>query len=157
MLHPGAFYGHGPRQVLAWLSRYRRAGFRVVEPSGWRGLVAAADVLIGDHGSATVYAAAAGVPVLRAGAASDFIAPGSAGDLLFRSAPVVSPALPLADQLTAARLAGPDGRIARAVSSVPPGRAGARLRGVMYRLMGLAEPCDPGPPPPVALPVLADR
>jgi hypothetical protein len=65
-MHPAVWFGHGPRQILSWLRRYRQAGIRLVEPTSWRGLVMAADVIIGDHGSAAVYAAAMGVPTLHA-------------------------------------------------------------------------------------------
>jgi hypothetical protein len=157
VMHPAVWFGHGPRQVLAWLHRHRRAGFRVVEPGSWRGLVVGADVLIGDHGSATVYAAAAGVPVLRAGVASRFTARGSAGELLSRLAPVLVAGRPVSDQLHAVMRAGradPDRRVAAAVSSRRPGQAAALLRSQMYRLMALAEPAGSCSASPVAPPAL---
>ncbi|MEH1130230.1 hypothetical protein [Micromonospora sp. CPCC 206061] len=146
VLHPAAWYGHGSRQILGWLREQRRAGLLVVEPASWRGLVAAADVLIGDHGSATAYAAGAGVPVLRAGEPAAHTAPGSPIPLI----PALAPDLPLADQVRAAR---PAVHVAEALTS-EPGRAARLLRAHMYGLMGLPEPesaCSAAPVPPPIL------
>jgi hypothetical protein len=147
VLHPAAWYGHGARQVLGWLREQRRAGLLIVEPTSWRGLVAAADVLVGDHGSATAYAAGAGVPVLRAGGPATHMAPGSPVALT----PVLSPERPVAAQLRA--VADTAELVARALTS-EPGRAAGLLRTHMYRLMGLPEPGSACATAPVALPTL---
>ncbi|MEV4756872.1 hypothetical protein AB0J86_17405 [Micromonospora sp. NPDC049559] len=156
--HPAVYWGHGPRQVRGWLRREQHPGLRVVHPSSWRGLVAAADVLIGDHGSATTYAAAAGVPVLRAVAPPGATAPGSPTELLARLAPVLTPHRRLSDQLDQARSASlaPDyPAVARAVTS-EPGRAARLLRARLYHLMALAEPDGDAPAVPLPAPLLAD-
>lgn len=141
-LHPGVWFGHGPRQVLAWLREQRRAGLVVVDPVSWRGLVAGADVVVGDHGSATLYAAAAGVPVLRAPWVADSVDRGSAVAALAEAAPVVTHGKPLRHQVEAA-LAGFPERAAQAVAAKVTsqrGQAAQMLRTQMYRLLGLAEP-----------------
>jgi hypothetical protein len=158
-MHPAVWHGHGPRQVLGWLRQQRRAGLRVVQPTSWRGLVAAADVLIGDHGSATTYAAATGVPVLRCPGRSGSTAPGSATELLSRTAPALAAGEPLSGQLDAAvraRRDRPHGPIARAVTS-EPGRAAELLRTRMYGLMGLPVPAGGCHAAPVGPPVLVDE
>jgi hypothetical protein len=142
VLHPAVWFGHGPRQVLAWLREQRRDGLVVVDPVGWRGLVAAADVVVGDHGSATVYAAAAGVPVLRAPSAADSVGMGSAIAALAELAPVVTDAKPWSRQLDEAMAAFSsqvEQPIAARVTS-RPGLAAQLLRCQMYRLLDLTEP-----------------
>jgi hypothetical protein len=155
VLHPAVWFGHGPRQIMAWLRDQRRRGLRLVDPLGWRGLAAAADVWIGDHGSATVYAAAAGVPVLRAAGAVDTVPPRSAVALLADLAPPVTPGRTLAEQVDAlpARFpSGAHGAVAARITSAP-GQAARLLRTRMYRLMRLTEPAAF----PVTAPVPAAR
>lgn len=144
-LHPAVWYGHGPRQVLAWLRDQRRDGLVVADPVSWRGLVAAADVVVGDHGSATVYAAAAGVPVLRAPWAHDSVRLGSAVAALSKVAPALTDAESLPRQLDAAvtafaDAAGAAGEAVAARVSSRPGDAARLLRSQMYRLLDLSEP-----------------
>lgn len=143
-LHPAVWYGHGPRQVLAWLRQQRRDGLVVVDPVSWRGLMAAADVVVGDHGSATVYAAAAGVPVLRAPSAVEAVRVGSAVAALAEIAPAVTDAEPLDRQLAQAIAAFPSraGRGIAARVTSRPGSAARLLRGEMYRLLDVSEPVD---------------
>ncbi|WP_329100768.1 hypothetical protein OG792_19170 [Micromonospora sp. NBC_01699] len=158
-MHPAAWFGHGPRQVMGWLRQHRRAGLRLVEPTSWRGLVTAADVLIGDHGSATTYAAAIGVPVLRSPTPPGSTAPGSATELLARTAPALAPDRPLSAQLDAAILAArrhPNAPVAAAISS-EPGRAAGLLRAHLYRLAALSEPTGGCAAAPVGPPVLVDE
>lgn len=141
-LHPALWYGHGPRQVLAWLRAQDGDGLIVVDPVSWRGLVPAADVVVGDHGSATVYAAAAGVPVLRTPWSADSVGAGSAVAALAEVAPQLSDTEPLRRQLELA-VAAFDGQAARAVAarvSSRPGAAARLLRNQMYRLLDLSEP-----------------
>jgi len=153
-IHPAAWHGHGSRQVLAWLGRQRRAGLRLVDPASWRGLVAAADIVVGDHGSATIYAAAAGVPVLRAGPLTP-AAPGGAAEVLGTITRAVRPGRPLGPQLRAAITSFDAGAYARVAAAVTarPGAAASLLRTRMYHLLRLPEP-EPGcMPAPVGLPM----
>lgn len=141
-VHPAFWYAPMSRPLRAWLERQRQAGLRVVEPARWREVVGAADVLVGDHGQATVYAAAAGVPVLRAVRLPPDAAPGSPACMLAAATPVVRPDKPLAAYLREAVRAFDAKRyasVAAAVSS-EPGRAGALLRERMYRLLRLTPP-----------------
>ncbi len=66
IVHPNVWHWHGPRQVTVWYADCVRRGLILVRPEdGWRGVLAASDVVIGDHGAVTCYATA-GVPVLLA-------------------------------------------------------------------------------------------
>ncbi|MDQ7903187.1 hypothetical protein RB614_01465 [Phytohabitans sp. ZYX-F-186] len=152
-LHPGAWYAHLSRPVLAWLERRRRAGLRIVDPPTWRGLVGAADVLIGDHGAATVYAAAAGVPVLRAVRLPPGSAAGSPATALARAAPALRPDRPLAAYLREAVETFDPVRYAAVAAAVTsrPGQATRSLREQIYRMLWLPEPaldCAPTPVEP---------
>ena len=141
-LHPAVWFGHGPRQVLAWLREQRRRGLVVVHPTSWRGAVSAADVVVGDHGSATVYAAAAGVPVLRAPWSTESVGAGSAVAALAEVAPALTSAEPLRCQVdaTVAGAAEPSWRTVAARVTSRPDRAARLLRAQMYRLLDLPEP-----------------
>jgi hypothetical protein len=134
----------------------------MVEPLGWRALAAAADVAIGDHGSATLYAAAAGVPVLRTPGAPESVRAGTAVAVLAQVAPALAASgAALPRQLARAAAAfGPAAResVAARVTS-EPGRAAPLLRTEMYRLLRLPEPVPvaEAAPVPVARPIPVDR
>lgn len=155
-LHPDAWYWHGPWQVRAWQADCVRSGLTLLPAAeGWRGALAAADLVIGDHGSVTVYAASLGVPLLLAAFPRDEVAPGSLVAQLGRAAPRLRPGRPLLPQLEQAAASGPDRYAAlRGQVTSAPGRAGQLIRGVVYRHLDLAEP--PGIPAaePVPLPVI---
>src|SRR5260370_26306751 len=78
ILHPNAWHWHSPRQVRAWHAENMRRGLLLIPPEeGWRAVLAAADVIVGDHGSVTYYGASTGVPVLLAAFPSEHPPPGS--------------------------------------------------------------------------------
>lgn len=65
ILHPNVWADLGAWQVRTWLADALDSGLLLVPAErGWHGVLAAADVLIGDHGSVTFYGAALGLPVL---------------------------------------------------------------------------------------------
>jgi hypothetical protein len=114
IIHPTTWSVHGPWQVRAWLAD--RPDLIIIPPEeGWRAAVIASDLLIGDHGSVTQYAAAIGVPVQLATNAP--VRPGSLADLVARGVPDIAASL-------SSRL----------------DQAAAILRGTMYRLLRLPEP-----------------
>ena len=139
LLHP-AVWAHGRRQVRAWTGDCRAAGLILPEPAeDWRALIAAADYVIGDHGSVTAYAAAAGVPALRVdGDWSRRCVPGTAQELVGRQATRLRLGQPLEPQLRAAQPLDAAAVAARLTSH--PGQAGERLRRHLYRLLELSQP-----------------
>jgi hypothetical protein len=154
VLHPNIWAVHGRRQVLAWLADCIGAGLLVIPPEeGWRATMVATDLVIGDYGSTTLYAAAIGRPVLLAKVPEGVVRPGSAADVLAGVAPRLDPSRPLPPQLQRA-IEGrvvPDGDVAHLVTS-HPGQAAATLRRLMYRLLELPEPGGPAQAQPVPAP-----
>ncbi|UWP81378.1 hypothetical protein [Dactylosporangium fulvum] len=151
LLHPAVWGAHGRRQVSAWLRDCRDAGLLLLDPTAdWRGLVIAADCLIGDHGSVTVYAAAIGRPLLYVGGRRAATAPGSAHELVAAAAARLDPGRALLPQVRAARpLDAP--AVAAALTS-RPGQAGPQIRRTMYRLLRLRVPGRHRRPEPVPAP-----
>jgi hypothetical protein len=147
LTHPNTWYWHGPRQVRAWYSGSARRGLVIVPPTGpWRAVLAATDILVGDHGSVTSYAAAGGIPVMLAGFPASEVDPASQVARLATIAPQLRHSEPAAPQLArAARFWSPQAHSAfRAAVTSAPGRADRIIRARMYQLLDLPEP--PGAP-----------
>jgi hypothetical protein len=143
LVHPAVWFGHGRRQVRAWLSAARDAGMLLVEPDvDWRAAVLAADYVLGDHGSTTTYAAALDRPVLCTDLPVDELNPVSPQAFLGTNAPRFTRSRPLPDQFRDAvawQKSLPPGDIAARLTS-RPGQAHRLLRWEMYRLLGLSVP-----------------
>lgn len=160
VLHPNIWYGHGPGQVRAWLRRAADSGVLLVDPvEHWRQAVAAADCVIGDHGSVTYYAAALGLPVLLGTFPQDELDPVSPVAALGRAAPALRPGTPLRAQLDAVIDGHVPGRYDgfAAAATSDPGASAALLRTLFHTMLGLPEPVRPArlPSLPVPLPVPA--
>lgn len=154
ILHPGIWWTHGPRQVLAWLDDVRGRGLRILAPaSPWLGLLVAADAVVGDPGSVTAYAAGLGAAPLLAGGVTD-IAPGSVPDLLHRIGQHYRDGIPVGQQIeeAAAQWSPEHAAAVHARLSSAPGRSAPLLRQVMYRLMDLTEPAGPARLEPLRAP-----
>lgn len=154
LLHPAVWFGHGPRQVEAWLAECRDAGLILVGPHvDWRATVIAADHVVTDHGSVGVYAAAVGKSVLLADLPLKAVtSTGSPQDLLRAEAPMLLLNNPLREQFDAAR--SRTGRLRDAISgrlTSRPGRSTAELRQAVYRLLNLPPPGRHRAVAPVAL------
>lgn len=157
VLHPNTWHVHGPFQVRAWLADATRRGLLLLPPEeGWRAALAAADVLIGDHGSVTRYGAAIGVPTLVTGSPEQDLRPGSSADLLYRFAPRLRPGTALAEQIDSVTggtwQADLDARL-----TARPGQAARILRTALYRELAMGEPEQPVLVPPVPMPVTIYR
>ncbi|MDV6014513.1 hypothetical protein [Haloechinothrix sp. LS1_15] len=151
-LHPGVWSAHGPYQVRAWLDHARRCGLRILPASeGWRAALLSADVVIGDEGSLSSYAAALDKPVMLATRDSATTVPGSLADALRSRAPALDRALPLRTQLddTIATYVPGSYRDLAAVTIEYRGESAGVLRDLCYRLMELDEPDRPSRYPPV--------
>lgn len=144
LVHPAVWFGHGPRQVRAWLADSCDAGLLLLGPeTDWRAAIVAADHVVGDHGSVTVYAASVGRPVLlKDPPAAGVTAPHSPQAVLQHRAPRLVPGQSMLRQLRrASRGVGSryGDAVARSLTS-RPGGAAAELRRAMYRLLRLPEP-----------------
>lgn len=154
VLHPNVWSGHGAWQVRVTQQSALEAGLIAVDPTdGWQQALVASDLLIGDHGSVTLYGAALGRPVLLGAFGSESV-PGTAGYALRTAAGWLEEDRPLPAQLEAA-VAGHRADRYAAVSAAAfaePGQALRRLRELVYELLGLAPPKQPGRGPR-ALPI----
>ncbi|WP_424186803.1 hypothetical protein ACOBQX_02935 [Actinokineospora sp. G85] len=153
VLHPHIWFGHGPAVVRSWLARCLRAGLLLVPPEeGWSAALIASDVVVGDHGAVTTYAAALGRPVLLGAFPAGDVAEGTAVHVVGGVAPRLDRSRPVRAQVEdvlARRLVDP-APVADLVTSVP-GKAAHLLREVCYEALGL-----PVPELPVPVPVLPD-
>ncbi|WP_394615828.1 hypothetical protein JNUCC0626_39850 [Lentzea sp. JNUCC 0626] len=135
VLHPNIWAAHGAWQVRSWLAD---CDVIVVPPEeGWRATVIASDVVIGDHGSTTQYAAAVGTRVLLATCPD--VRPGSLAHAISEAVPRYSG--DLADAVTVPGFAA-------AISSRLD-RSATILRTALYRLLGISEPAHAVPISPV--------
>jgi hypothetical protein len=155
LLHTNVWYGQGPRQIRAWLSTARRRGLVLLPPeSEWLSALLAADVVIGDAGSTSVYAAAAGVPVIIGTFATEDIAPGSAAALLADGGPRLRFDRPFAQQLADA-IAHHRPELSESVAAritSEPGQFRRNMRRLIYRRLGLTQPASIPVTPPARLP-----
>jgi hypothetical protein len=148
VLHPNVWSWHGEYQVKLWLADARDAGLMVLPPSGgWQAALVAADAVVGDHGSVTLYGAALDRPVLLTGdldAAK--VVPGTPPDELASIAIRLDDARPLAGQVAAAIDAHEPGRFAALADRMfaKRGEAALALRDLLYDRLSLAVP-DIGP------------
>ncbi|MFJ7129072.1 hypothetical protein [Streptomyces sp. NPDC098101] len=152
IVHPNVWAAHGAWQLRRNLAAALDAGLLLVPPAhAWRSVLLASDLVVGDHGSVTLYGAALGRPVLLGAFGSDSV-PGTAAEVLGRHAPRLAPGRDarrqVEDAFEPAARAGYAGVAERAFSE--PGRALVRLRAVLYELLRLPEPSS-GPPPVRAL------
>lgn len=149
ILHPHIWAVHGWWQVRAWLDDQVAAGLLLIPPDeGWRATTIASDVVLGDHGSTTQYAAAIGTPVVLAAFPHDNVREGSLAEVVSRTAPRLDPGLPLSPQLRGAATSG----VAAALTS-RPGEAARILRTTVYELLDLSEPPVTARTVPLPLPV----
>ncbi|MFF5443361.1 hypothetical protein [Streptomyces achromogenes] len=147
-VHPNAWYGHGAWQIRHWLAPLTESGMLLPAPESetWKAALCAADFLIGDHGSLTMYGTALGIPCVLGAFNDSAVAPGSPMDRLGRLLPRLSRAVPLLPQLLHAARTQPDDPaldvLRRSVSSAP-GESARRLRRLFYTWLKLPEPAHP--------------
>lgn len=154
LLHPNIWARHGAWQVNAWLARCRRMGVGVVPPEAdWRSVLIAADWIVGDHGSVTVYGTLTGAPILLTGSPSQEIAPDSSAAQLSLLAPALSSMHGIREQLayTASEYRRQDYEAIAARITSHPGEFARRMRRLIYSVLGLGQPAYP--PATVPLPV----
>ncbi|MGK5630129.1 hypothetical protein [Streptomyces sp. URMC 123] len=156
-VHPNAWYGHGAWQWQNWLAPLLDCGLMLPAPDSetWKAALVAADALIGDHGSLTLYGVALGIPTLLGSFAAEVVADGSPMARLGRVLPRVAARRPLAPQLAEAAAAQADDPELRRVGGLVtsrPGESAALLRRLFYDRLRLAEPPSAASVRPIPLP-----
>ncbi|XVV07600.1 hypothetical protein ACQPW3_20355 [Actinosynnema sp. CA-248983] len=157
--HPNVWTWEGGWELRRVLDTALRSGLLLIEPTrGWHAAMVAADLVIGDHGSLSLYAATTGVPLLLGAFGDDEVVAGTAMDDLGRRAPRIDTSQPLQPQIAAH--AG-HRRVLVAMDEVfaRPGAALSLLRAHCYDILKLPEPehaADQAvaPDPDAALPPL---
>lgn len=157
LMHPNVYSGHGAWQVRQWTARCRQAGIAVVPPEAdWRSVLVAADWIIGDHGSVTLYGTLTPAAMLLAGPPAQEVNPASPAAALALTVPALSPGHPLVEQLEYAAAERRDTERAAVAARITsePGRFARNMRALLYRLLSLPEPAHhpetrplPTPPP----------
>lgn len=156
IVHGNVWHWNGRRQLISWYSACIRQGLMLIPPEeGWRATIAASDVVIGDLGSVTPYAAAAGIPVVLGTYPAAEVVPGSLVARLAEVAPRLEHDAPYAPQLSDGLAAWTPERHAwlRSLVTDRPGQAASTIRTRLYQLLKLSEPADP----PLCEPVPAPR
>jgi hypothetical protein len=160
VLHPGVRARHGEDAVARWLRPALDRGLLLLDADDeWRAGLIAADAVVGDHGSVTLYAAALGVPTAFACFGWEEVDPEAAIARLGHKGRYFDADGPLLDQLIA--LSGGPGEAALADQLFAhQGSSLERIAEVAYGLMGVPRPrrgigsAGPtGPTGPTAVPI----
>jgi hypothetical protein len=154
IIHPNVWSAHGAWQIRTLLASALDAGLLLIPAiHAWRPALVASTVLLGDHGSVTLYGAANGTPVLLATFGGDAV-PGTAVHDLAAVAPRIDARGDLLQQVKTVVDEHTSHRYTAATEHAfaEPGHALTRLRAAVYRLLKLPEPSSP-PPASLALPV----
>lgn len=153
VVHPNVWAWEGGWRLRNVLGPALDAGLLLIPPvHRWRSALVAADVVVGDHGSVTLYGAALGKPVLLAAFGPDSV-PGTAAERLKDAAPRLDPNGDLRHQIAGAieRRRTASAEPVAGAAFAEPGRTLARLREAVYHLLRLPEP-PTAPPVAAALP-----
>lgn len=143
VLHPNIWSWYGAHQVQRmWLDDAMDAGLLLIPPAvGWQAALTAADLVVGDQGSVTLYAAALDRPVLLA-AMGETVVPGAPPRRLAAVAAALDTARSLREQVEAGiegyRSGMFGGLTAEMFSSVSD--SARSLRALFYDRLGLSPP-----------------
>lgn len=154
LLDPEIWATYGARQVRAWAKDATRYGLVLIGPDvDWRVAVVAADNVIGDFGTVSMYAASIGRRVLLAHTPPENLAAGSPDEALARSSSVLNPRMPLRQQVANQQLTRPldSSDMAYHLTSAPRW-SGVALRALIYRTLGLQQPAGQASYEPVSVP-----
>ncbi|PDP89570.1 hypothetical protein CQJ94_01125 [Glycomyces fuscus] len=143
LVHPNVWAAHGSWQVHQWLGPLVSQGLEVVPVEAeWASALAAADAVVGDHGSTTVYATLTGRPVSVVGGGRADVDTASPMGQALRTLPTVGEdALPVDGVLRSPGAAESEAlRAVAARTTSHPGRFAQRTRTVLYEVLGLSQP-----------------
>ncbi len=142
VVHPNAAASLGAWEVGRLLSRSRAAGLHLIPPDRWEGAILAADLVIGDQGSVSLYAAAAGTRVVLGAYDGDQIVDDSPMAALAAHIPRLDPSSDLNIQIRSGLAQDVRGQ-AYTQASEGNGVRGRSLdvtQRVAYELLGLPRP-----------------
>lgn len=155
VLHPNVWSAHGAWQVRVMQQSALESGLIVIDPTdGWQQALVASDVVIGDHGSVTLYGAAVDRPVLLAAFGAEAV-PGTAGYALRSTASWLVAGRSLREQLEDTLSRHHSDRFAdvTARAFAEPDAALSLLRDLVYDLIGLPAQKHLPPRSPRAFPL----
>ncbi|MGW0830357.1 hypothetical protein [Streptomyces prunicolor] len=153
IVHPNVWAAHGSWTLRTLQAAALDSGLLLMPAvHAWRPALVAADVVIGDHGSVSLYGAALGTPLLLAAFGADAV-PGTAAHALGDLAPRLDARGDLRTRIEDVVREHEPERYAEVAARAfaEPGHALAQLRTALYRLLGLTEPASE-PPYPLAVP-----
>lgn len=143
LLHPNIYAAHSEYQVRAWCADALRRGLIIARgEEDWQPFLLAADFIIGDHGSVTLYGSGAGVPVLLGAYPDADVHPQSGAAALGAIAPRIVDSIGMREQLELAREQFDPAAMAE-VAKLISSEAGsfARLtRRLLYGILRLGQP-----------------
>ena len=146
LIHPNAVAAHGAYQLRAWWGHLAAKGLIMTRPEhDWEPLLLAADYIIGDHGSVTLYGATVGVPILVGAYNEADVHHRSGAAALAALAPRLVGSAPVPEQLAHADAqfdATAMANVASLISSEPGGFA-RHTRSLLYGMLGLGQPATP--------------
>lgn len=154
IIHPNAPAAHSDWEITRRLAYAEDGGLLRIPPSGgWHGTLCAADLVIADHGSVGLYAAALEKLLLLVPPAAESVGGTTAAELA-AAIPRIQPEEPLRRQVEAAIESHRPGRYRHLTDRMfsPPGNALNDLRRLFYQIMDLPPPTKPvrllvAPPP----------
>ncbi|WP_030755555.1 hypothetical protein [Streptomyces sp. NRRL F-5135] len=155
LVHPNVWAWHGNWQVQSWLAGCRQAGVTLLPPEQeWRQPLIAADWIVGDYSSVTLYGTMTGAPILLSRYPRESVNPDSPGAALARTVPALSAHHPLADQLAyaAEEYRSEDYKALASGICSEPGAFNRRFRQLLYGILGLGQPARRPETLPLAMP-----
>ena len=146
LIHPNVVAAYGAYQLHAWWGHLARKGLILTRPEqDWEPFLIAADYIVGDHGSVTLYGAAVGVPVLLGAYRASAVHPSSGAAALAAIAPRLVGSTPVIEQLSQADEQFDEEAMARvaALISSEPGAFARHTRSLLYGVLGIGQPAVP--------------
>lgn len=143
VLHPNIWAQHSGWQIRHWLNRARAAGLILVPPTGpWQSALAAADCVVGDHGSLSAYTTGLRRPLVLAAFDATEVPAGTAMSELGALMPRLVREQPLAEQIRRTIATVDRVQLDRLADMVFAHRDESLdlLQDLMYELMSLAPP-----------------
>ncbi|QVQ51889.1 hypothetical protein J4H86_24550 [Spiractinospora alimapuensis] len=143
LTHPNVYATHGGWQVRSWLAHLRELGLLVVPTDvDFTAVLAAADAVVSDHGSTTLYATLLDRPIMVCPDGGIDVDPGSPIGAVLAQAPHIGesgPVLSQVESLLDTWTASTWEPVAARISS-HPGEFAARMRHTLYEQLFLREP-----------------